>query len=126
MALFGRKTEKVSAKPESTMRQAAPRTAYCRICNADKQFTTCWERTGMLQQCTFCRHPFDNPAKLYQRNLPACPSCGEFLEHPTFIYGLCSGCGSKFELMPGTKPSLLPNKRQRDAMDKHGKSWSNH
>jgi len=26
--------------------------------------------------------------------------------------------------VPGTKPTLLPNKRQRDEMDKFGKTWS--
>lgn len=125
MALFGKKKSD-SAPPESVMRQAAPRKAYCRICNAEQVFSTCWERVGMLRRCTFCRCSFENPEKLYERHLPVCPACGEYLEHPTFLYGLCSGCGSKYELMPGAKPSLLPNRSQREAMEKHGKSWSNY
>ena len=125
MALFGKKKDP-AAKPESEMRQAASRTAYCRICKAEKVFSPCWERVGLLQRCTFCRRPFADPEKLYARHLPVCPGCGEYLEHPSFLYGLCSGCGSKYELMPGAKPSLLPNKSQRESMDKQGKSWSNY
>jgi hypothetical protein len=67
---------------------------------------------------------FENPAALYNKNQPACPTCGEFLEQPGFEYGLCDGCGSKYEIMQGTVPSLLPNKKQRHAMNKVGKSWS--
>jgi hypothetical protein len=55
--------------------------------------------------------------------MPACPQCGELLEHPGFEYGLCDVCGSKHELVPGTRPSLLPNKVQREAMAKHGRVW---
>ena len=86
--------------------------------------TRCWVRTAYLTQCMCCGLAFENPAALYQRNQPACPRCGEFLEHPGFEYGLCDVCGSKYELVAGAKPGLLPNKRQRDEMNKHGKAWS--
>jgi len=65
---------------------------------------------------------FDDPAGLYRRALPVCARCGEYLEHPGFEYGLCDGCGSKYELVAGAKPGLLPNLKQRQEMDKHGKS----
>ena len=48
----------------------------------------------------------------------------EFLEQPGFEYGQCDGCRSKYELVTGAKPGLLPNKQQRAEMDKVGKARS--
>ena len=64
---------------------------------------------------------FESAETLYGRSLPACPKCGEYLEQPTFEYGLCDGCGSKYELVDGTLPNLLPNLYQRQEMDKVGR-----
>jgi hypothetical protein len=80
-------------------------------------------RLSFVTKCTGCGAILDNPEPLYAEFQPACPRCGEFLEQPHFIYGLCDGCGSKFELMDGTKPGLLPNRQQRAAMEAHGKTW---
>jgi len=130
MALFGRKGRAegdIGSAPNSESAATLPippRSAYCRICEADQTFSRCWKRPGMVHQCTCCETPFEDPRALYKRQQPSCPSCGEFLEQPGFEYGLCDGCGSKFELMEGTKPGLLPNRRQREEMDKYGKAWS--
>ena len=115
---------KQASKSSSGRRAVVARSAHCRICNDYKNFSRCWVRTGMVQRCKCCKFVFENPAALYKKNQPACPKCGEFLEHPGFEYGLCDGCGSKFEVMQGTVPSLLPNKKQRDEMNQVGKSWS--
>lgn len=44
------------------------------------------------------------------------------LEQPGFDYGLCDCCGSKFEIVEGTKPGWMPNKDQRAAMARFGKA----
>ncbi|HOE65681.1 MAG TPA: hypothetical protein PLO62_04070 [Candidatus Hydrogenedentes bacterium] len=125
MALFGRR-DKDAAKTAAPagLRPTMGRIAYCRVCAKDQPMTRCWMRTAYLVQCMCCGLAFEDPAALYRRNQPACPRCGEFLEHPGFEYGLCDGCGSKYELVSGAKPGLLPNKRQRDEMSKQGKAWS--
>lgn len=125
MALFGRDERKRSreAKTPASVRPLVGREALCRICDARRQFSTCWLRANYEVQCQCCGLVFENPALPYQKSLPACPRCGECLEQPGFEYGLCDGCGSKYELVPGTKPGLLPNKQQRAEMDKHGKVW---
>ena len=66
---------------------------------------------------------FEDLDMVYRRFQPACPACQEFLEQPGFEYGFCDGCGSKYEIMTGSKPGLLPNKAQRAEMNKHGRSW---
>jgi len=132
MALFKKKEEQRSPnvppgqqRPQSGVSQGrqgegvSPTmgvTAFCRICDERRQFSACWVRTAPVQRCTCCGTVFPDPRKLYQQNLPACPKCGEFLECAGFQYGLCDGCGSKYELMPGTRPGLLPNKKQRARM----------
>ncbi len=75
-----------------------------------------------MAKCECCGLDFPNPAKLYEPFQPICPQCEEFLEQPGFEYGICDGCGSKFELMSGTLPGLLPNRAQREAMNKVGRS----
>ena len=125
MALFG-KGAKAKPKTPQDPTQGTPvlgKRAYCRVCDDYRQFTKCWLRSTQLTQCTGCGLAFEDPATLYEKFQPACPRCGEFLEQPGFEYGLCDGCGSKFELVPGTKPGLLPNRQQRAEMDKHGKAW---
>lgn len=125
MALFGRGKDKAEQSSQSS--QIFPlvaKKAFCRICNADRTFTRCWRRAALVTQCPCCGTQFPDPGSLYQRILPVCPRCGEFLEQPNFDYGLCDGCGSKFELMDGTRPTLLPNQRQRHEMEKIGKSWT--
>lgn len=76
-----------------------------------------------MTQCTACGLAFPNPAELYKKFQPVCPRCGEYLEQPGFEYGLCDGCGSKFELVVGAKPGLLANRQQREEMNKLGKVW---
>ena len=100
------------------------RDAHCRLCNGPRHFSRCWLRPRMLTACTHCNTPFDNPKALYAMRQPACTHCGEFLEHPGFEYGLCDDCGSKYELVEGCVPSLLPNAEQRDAINRTGRSRS--
>ena len=98
--------------------------AHCHVCGATRTFTKVWRRASMMARCSGCGLVFEAPAELYKRFQPACPRCEEPLEQPNFEYGYCDQCGSKFELMDGTKPGLLPNQAQRNEMRKHGKSWS--
>ncbi|MFA7691948.1 MAG: hypothetical protein GX117_02005 [Candidatus Hydrogenedentes bacterium] len=100
------------------------RHAWCSVCQQESRFTRIWRRAAMMGQCPCCQLVFEEPEQLYRRFQPACPRCAEPLEQPQFDYGFCDRCGSKFELMEGAKPGLLPNKRQRDEMNKQGKSWS--
>lgn len=99
------------------------REALCRLCSDRKRFSRCWLRTEPVRRCGCCGQVFEDPAALYRRSQPACPTCGECLEQPGFEYGFCDGCGSKYELVAGAKPGLLPNKRQRAEIDRVGKSW---
>ncbi|HDP34650.1 MAG TPA: hypothetical protein ENN29_06015 [Candidatus Hydrogenedentes bacterium] len=98
--------------------------AMCHVCGDVQSFTQVWRRAAMVRRCPNCGLVFENPEELYKRFQPACPKCEEPLEQPGFEYGYCDRCGSKFELMEGAKPGLLPNQSQRDEMRKHGKSWS--
>ena len=98
--------------------------ASCYVCDATRTFTKVWRRAEMVVRCQNCGLVFEDPTALYKRLQPACPNCEEPLEQPGFEYGYCDQCGSKFELMDGTKPGLLPNQAQRDKMKEHGKSWS--
>lgn len=123
MALFGRSDKAKSAEAASPVRPVMGREALCSACNARKTFSRCWMRVEPVTQCSCCGLVFPNPRALYAKTHPACPQCGEFLEQPGFEYGLCDTCGSKYELVQGTKPGLLPNKKQRAEMDKVGKVW---
>jgi len=114
--------KKPRQKPSQMLPVAAKKT-FCRICGNVQSFSRCWRRIGTLTQCTCCAHTFENAEQLYERIQPECPQCGENLEQPGFDYGLCDGCGSKYELMEGTKPNLLPNRAQREEMAKRGKVW---
>jgi hypothetical protein len=125
LALFG-KGEKEKPGQDKGPSGAVPvvgRKAFCRICDDYRQFSRCWLRPKHVTQCPECGVRFENVPALYAKFQPACPRCGAFLEQPGFEYGLCDGCGSRYELVPGTKPGLLPNQRQRAEMDKHGKVW---
>ena len=99
--------------------------AHCSVCSDTRTFTKVWRRAAMMARCHNCGLVFESSAELYKRFQPACPKCEEPLEQPGFEYGYCDQCGSKFEVMDGAKPGLLPNQAQRDAMKEHGKSWSN-
>lgn len=127
MALFGRSDKgSSSGKSESTEQGANPlvgRTIYCRVCDGDRMLTRCWRRTGYVRKCPCCGLVFENPRLLYVKFQPTCPKCEEPLEQPGFDYGLCDGCGSRYEIVEGTKPGLLPNLRQRTDMNKHGRAW---
>jgi hypothetical protein len=126
MALFGRSDKEKEAGGSSDAPPPRPvmgREGYCRICNKRVMFTRCWQRPRPLAKCEACGAPFDNPAAVYGKTIPACPRCGEYLEQPGFEYGMCDGCGSKYEFVQGAKPSLLPNRVQREAMDKIGRAW---
>lgn len=122
MGLFKR-YQKVTDADAPQVTPAPPRKAYCRICDKDQTFSKCWQRTALVTQCTCCDKPLENPAALYKKFQPKCPACEEPLEQPGFHYGFCDGCGSKFELVEGTRPGLFPNKKQREAMNKIGKAW---
>jgi len=127
VALFG-KGEKARAKsqPIRNPNEAMPvvsRNAFCRICDDYRTFTKCWLRPRHMTQCPECGLAFGDVAELYKKFQPVCPKCGAFLEQPGFEYGLCDGCGSKFELVTGAKPGFLPNGQQRAEMEKLGKVW---
>lgn len=125
MALFGRGKKETSGGAQSSgMLPLVGRDVYCRVCESLQRFTRCWRRDGMVRQCPCCGLVFENPHELYKRFQPACPRCREPLEQPGFDYGLCDRCGTKYEIVEGAKPGLLPNRQQREEMDKHGKSWS--
>lgn len=111
-------------KSEQDAYPLVARRAWCSVCDAYRTFTTVWRRATKICTCPNCGVVFDDVEALYRRAQPACPACREPLEQPDFDYGYCDSCGSKFELVEGGKPGLLPNQRQRDEMDKHGKSWS--
>lgn len=127
MALFRKKNNENSASkpavatPEA--KQVLGRNVYCRICDNYTDFTKCWLRVKPLAECMGCGTAWPNPRALYEETQPSCPECGEWLEFPGFEYGLCDVCGSKYELVEGAKPSLIPNKKQRQAMDAVGKAW---
>lgn len=126
MALFGL-GRRGAESPKKGGAQTYPivgKTLYCRICDENRMFTQCWRRVNPPTKCGCCGLDFENPAALYKKHQPVCPRCAEPLEQPGFDYGLCDGCGSKFEIVEGTKPGLLPNQRQRAEMERHGKSWS--
>ena len=141
MALFKKKPPKPAPNDPQGQRGSSPnaprgqqdegvrpimgQVAFCRICDGHRQFSRCWLRAAPVQRCSCCGLAFPDPRKLYQQDLPTCPKCGEYLECSGFQYGLCDGCGSKFELMPGTRPGLLPNKKQRAQMNTAGRSRSN-
>lgn len=124
MALFGRGKDSMEPPPKEATYPLTPRRAYCPVCSAEKVFTKMWRRAGMMAKCPCCGQLLENPALLYRQIQPACPRCEEPLEQPGFDYGFCDGCGSKFELVEGTKPGLIPNLRQRRERDKFGKSRS--
>jgi hypothetical protein len=129
MALFGKKRKEAStanadpSTPVDARRPMPPKQAFCQVCDAASKFSNCWLRVAHLNHCPCCKHPLPNVGMVYNQQQPACPRCGEYLEHPGFEYGLCDQCGSKFELMDGSKPGWLPNLEQRKAMAKHGKVW---
>ena len=124
MALFsrGEKSPKQAPIPQEETHPIVGKEAYCRICDSDQQFTRCWHRVRMMRECPCCQFLFEDPRAYYALFQPACPKCGEYLEQPDFEYGLCDGCGSKFEIMDGSRPCLIPNRQQRAEMDQHGKA----
>jgi hypothetical protein len=125
MGLFGRRKadKEAGANVKKDINILVGKSFVCRICSVERSFTKCWRRVNPLRRCQCCATPFENPGLLYSQPSPVCPKCGELLEQPGFDYALCDGCGSKFEVMDGTKPGLLPNKRQREEMAKHGKVY---
>lgn len=124
MALFGRKEGGAQTPQQSSQARPLPgRKAFCRICETEQTFARCWMRVGRVGQCPCCGAHFQDTAAVYRPFQPACPHCGEMLEQPGFEYGLCDGCGSKYELVTGTRPGLLPNKAQRAEMNKLGRVW---
>ncbi|MBI2433235.1 MAG: hypothetical protein HYV26_10220 [Candidatus Hydrogenedentes bacterium] len=123
MALFGRAAkDKGGGKEGDVTRPLVGRTIYCSVCSGPRSFSRCWRRMHPLGTCPCCGLAFQDAGVIYAQAQPACPKCGEPLEYPGFDYGLCDGCGSKFEILEGTKPGLLPNRAQRAEMSKHGKA----
>lgn len=111
-------------KPKEETRPLVGRKVYCRICSDTRSFSRCWRRIEPMRQCPCCGLAFENLAAVYAQVQPLCPRCQEPLEVQNFDYGLCDTCGSKFEIMEGTKPGLLPNRAQRIEMDKFGRTRS--
>ncbi len=124
MSWFGKSKESQEQPPKESVYPLTPRKAHCSVCHAEKMFTKLWRRAGMMAVCPCCKTALENPALLYKQIQAVCPRCDEPLEQPGFDYGLCDGCGSKFELVEGTKPGLIPNYAQRQERDRHGKSRS--
>lgn len=122
--LLSRRKEKTKTSGQTQRFPLMARDAWCSVCTKTTRFTRIWRCAQKLDSCSACGFDFEVPEMIYSRTQPACPRCEEPLEQPGFDYGLCDYCGSKFELVEGTKPGLLPNKRQRDEMRKHGRSWS--
>ncbi|HOK08348.1 MAG TPA: hypothetical protein PLT82_00745 [Candidatus Hydrogenedens sp.] len=123
MPLFGwGNSEKKPTKEE--VRPIPGRQIYCRICNGDRMFSRAWRRISHMTTCPCCGLEFPNLQEVYKRFQPVCPRCEEPLEQPGFDYGICDGCGSKYEITEGCKPGLLPNYKQRQEMNKYGKAWS--
>lgn len=122
MALFGKKnSDDFSAKAAvPDMLPLEPRDIFCQVCVKKQKFSRCWQRNIPVSQCPCCGLIFQNIDALYKQSYPVCPQCREPLEQPYFDYGLCDGCGSKYEIVLGTKPGLLPNKEQRARMAKSG------
>ena len=118
MALFQKK-EPVGRRPGTV--PTTPTKIFCRICNAQREIVDCWLRTEAVTTCRGCGTVLENVAALYRRRQPACSACEEPLAQPGFEYGRCQKCGSKYELVSGTPPTLLPSRAQRAAMDRHGK-----
>lgn len=125
MALFSRgpkKEESGGASAAGSTNILVGREVYCSVCKKPSAFTRCWRRVKPERQCACCGFAFADLRALYSASQPSCPQCAEPLEQPNFDYGLCDSCGSKFEILEGTKPSLFPNREQRQEMDKHGKA----
>lgn len=123
MALFGRR-QKADKPGSAEVHPLVGRAVFCGVCGKEQMFNRCWRRASHVRQCPCCQLVFEDAAALYRRFQAVCPQCGEPLEQPGFDYGLCDGCGWKFEIVEGTKPGLLPNRQQRAEMDKHGKARS--
>jgi hypothetical protein len=126
MALFNRGSggKPAGAGPTPDIHPTLGKSAHCNTCGTTQAFTRSWLRVKQVTQCTCCGNALPNAAELYKKRQPACPTCGEWLEQPGFEYGLCDGCGSKYEITEGCKPSLIPNQKQRAEMDKIGRAWS--
>lgn len=103
------------------MRPLVGRSVYCRVCEAQHMFSRCWRRMAPMRQCPCCGFIVENLGAVYSLAQPICPKCDEPFEYPNFDYGFCDACGSKYEIMEGTKPGLMPNKAQRVEMNKHGR-----
>ena len=123
MALFRKSDDGKRGDVAGGKAPTLPQKAYCKICEGERSFTNCWRRVGYVTQCEFCREAIPDPAARYKDFQASCPRCEELLEQPNFEYGICDGCGSKYELVVGTLPGILPNRAQREAMKKHG-PWS--
>lgn len=121
MSVFRKKTAGGPRNPETV--PLPPTIAYCRICDDRATFTKRWRRVHVAGRCACCGLEFSAVPHMIEAFQPQCPRCFEYIEQPTFEYGECDGCGSKFELLDGTYPNLLPNKFQREQMDKVGKVW---
>lgn len=122
MALFGLGDRGKKPAAAATPTHLLPaKQAWCRICEAPRTFTRSWRRVAHVRECPCCQAAFEDVGRIYAAFQPQCPRCEELLEQPHFEYGLCDGCGSKFELMEGSKPGWLPNLAQRREMAKHGK-----
>jgi len=123
LAIFRKKSPPAEAKSGKV--QGVARRAFCRICEKPQEFSTVWLRTEKIGVCEVCGLDFaETHIDMYARSAPICHRCGEYLEHPGFEYGLCDGCGSKYELVDGVPPNLIPNRQQREEMDKRGKAWT--
>ena len=128
MALFSRggkgKSASGTQKAVEETRPLIGRQLQCRVCAEPRKLTRCWRRLVPVKKCGCCGQVFENPLALYAQFQPKCPRCAEPLEQPGFDYGLCDGCGTKYEIVENTKPGLMPNQRQREEMRKTGRIWT--
>ena len=128
MALFPRGGKnKAASSANQEVEETRPlvgRELICRVCEQTQRLTRCWRRLVPMRQCACCGQPFENPAALYAQFQPHCPRCAEALEQPNFDYGLCDGCGTKYEIVENTKPGLIPNRKQREEIRTTGRIWT--
>jgi len=119
-AMF-RKQEKGEPARDNIQRLPS-REVFCRICNKATTFSHVWKRISPQSYCMNCGYEFPDVDLVYMPFGPRCPQCEEPLEAAGFDYGLCDECSSKYELVPHTKPSWLPNQAQREKINQQGRS----
>lgn len=117
-----KKREESQQVSRDNVERLEPREVFCRVCEKKTQFSYVWRRKSPQIYCMNCNLEFTDVQSLYNKFGPKCPQCEEPLESLDFDYGLCDDCGSKYELVAGSKPSWLPNQAQREDMNRTGRA----